>query len=152
VFNQNNCSYDHIDKGAEKIFWTDITRHGCANQYSACFSNSTKSSRIHATQFDGNCVAIYAEKKSKHLLYKTMQCKKQLPIVCVGSVPVENSLKDAVSTQKVEINNKIAQSDLEQSKSCSPNARYFNYLKKCIYNFAIYSFRKLLMLQKGTIS
>jgi hypothetical protein len=89
------------DEGHDTLFWSDMTRQGCAGQYSACFSKASKysdhvSSRIHATQFDGNCVAIYVNRDSTKLIYKTMQCKERLPMVCIGEVQVEDQMSKTI--------------------------------------------------------
>jgi hypothetical protein len=92
------------DGGEEALFWTDMTRQGCAGQYSACVPNASsfaldKSFRIHATPFDGNCVAIYVNGGSLDLIYKTMQCKERLPIVCIGKIlnvePMSRNIPEA---------------------------------------------------------
>jgi hypothetical protein len=79
------------DRGDENLFWTDMTRQGCAGQYSACFSNATIVNRIHSTPFDGNCVAYYNNKKLGAQVFKTMQCKTRLSMVCIGYARVETS-------------------------------------------------------------
>jgi hypothetical protein len=53
---------------------------------------SSKVSRIHSTPFDGNCVTISGNDLSTTLIYKTMQCKERLPIVCIGNVFFEKPM------------------------------------------------------------
>jgi hypothetical protein len=117
------------DTGEQTLFWTDMTRQGCAGQYSACFTNASKynghvSSKIHATQFDGNCVAIYRNRDSTRLIYKTMQCKERLPMVCIGEVQVE----DLLSTNILEVRDTDYEDwgilSSNESKECKPDVIY----------------------------
>jgi hypothetical protein len=122
-----------------------MTRQGCAGQYSACFYNVSKYagfgfeeydlSRIHATQFDGNCVAIYGSPDSTTHIYKTMQCKERLPIVCIGKVFVEESMSQNIR----EVSNIDLHSYKFSSKSynCKPDVIYRS-CKKCSIIYLIF--------------
>jgi hypothetical protein len=77
------------DFGQEKTFWTDMTRQGCAGQYSSCFANASDSFKIYASPFDGNCVAYRGSSGQLFYDFKTMQCKTRLKMACFGFIRVE---------------------------------------------------------------
>jgi hypothetical protein len=84
------------------MFWTDLTRLGCAGQFSACFNNVTTAfNRIVSTPYDGNCVGIFST--VNHGYYKTIQCKTKLPMACVGEVNIETLFTNNIG---VEVNKK----------------------------------------------
>jgi hypothetical protein len=108
------------DGGTNTLFWTDVTRFGCAGQYSACFNNDTiKFSRIFATPYDGNCVGIY--RLSSNFIYKTMQCKMQFPMVCIGKVNVETSL---ANSNQVEVRKQ--KQNMTKIMQCKPSSSFYN--------------------------
>jgi hypothetical protein len=91
----------YLDKGPDTVFWTDMTRHGCAGQFSSCFSNNMDDlERIYSTPYDGNCVGM--TRLSSHVAYlKTTQCKRSLPMVCTGNVNVESSKMNSVKVRLI---------------------------------------------------
>jgi hypothetical protein len=89
--------YLYADRGTDTLFWTDMTRQGCAGHYSACFTDGFNFDKIHATPFDGNCVAVYG---AGRLLYKTMQCKKRLLMGCVGQLKAEKTNLHLIKVSK----------------------------------------------------
>jgi hypothetical protein len=113
------------DYGDEALFWTDMTRQGCAGQYSKCGSNETafdyKAFRIHATPFDGNCVAIYVSKGTQDFLFKTMQCKERLPVVCVGRVLTEESMATNIPEASHNDVTEFGYTDRNKIDNCTPD-------------------------------
>jgi hypothetical protein len=126
------------DEGEETLFWTDITRQGCAGHYSKCGSNTSayefveKSFRIHATPFDGNCVALYVMRGTEYFIYKTMKCKERLPMVCIGEVLVEGSL--AMNIQQMPRNDETEFGFIDRDKyfECAPDVILWNLRFFCI--------------------
>jgi hypothetical protein len=114
------------DRGEDELFWTDLTRQGCAGQFSACMSNGSseyKVSRIHSTPFDGNCVAINGNEFTT-FIYKTMQCKERLPIVCIGEVLLEKSMAKYIPQIAEKDINEFGIRDLQKSYEWNPDVIY----------------------------
>jgi len=72
----------------ENVFWTGITRIGCAGQFSTCFHDKQKPTdgTIAATQTDGGCVVVMLGDSFKDLRteYKSRPCDSFYNLACVG--------------------------------------------------------------------
>jgi len=79
-----------LDNTMENVFWTGITRIGCAGQFSTCFHDKEKPTGrgIVASQTDGGCVVVMIGYRLDRYgtSYKSKPCDSLYNLACIGDL------------------------------------------------------------------
>lgn len=95
IFNKV-CIFLVDEEAVSKVFWTSVTKSGCAGQYTQCFVGDDKANleyghRILSSATGGSCVGVSLseqqlseQERTMQLTAKTLPCTTKLFLACQG--------------------------------------------------------------------
>jgi len=119
------------------VFWTGITRKGCAGQFTSCADREDKTFNrltVISTLTDGGC-AVVASTLGSDQIFKSMPCDSLYNVACIANKGLPFSLPQKQVTKNMPFANGLLNLCFHTEKTSSPSSILFKLLLFARFKF-----------------